>query len=203
MHWADRRYSVTLVRASTQKACLWEYATWRGLAALLEPLLAEFPEKDAVRVQQMEIDKPLGSWLPFGRLRLNDASNQKWAHGSPALGGKDAAWRFCGFECWSPSWTVCWNKGDMTPPDLLLMFQGEMPLSEPKGKSPTQDLLLAIAEDHSAAIGTRATAFIDAVVAAIGPAQINRMTKPWGQPIGSGVMNPLPDWFQMRWYERE
>jgi hypothetical protein len=151
----DRYVSVALVGTATPP--LWFYERWSAIAQPLEPLVEALGVKAGVRTTQSENERQ----LRFGRLGWDDASAQKWTHGSPLTEGKSAAWKFMEGEAWFPHWLECRRAG--ANPLLFVSFANPFIFGAPQPGQFNQLLHLAM----PTALFRREAAKLEPAIAAI------------------------------------
>src|ERR1043166_485276 len=119
MSFHTANYDAYLFLGYPDAAPLWEWSVWKRVVPQLTPLMEMARGKPAARSHRYEgrkIGKP-------GRLSWNDASHQKWTHGSPLTSSASRAWEFGSYELWAPSWNV--SVREDSAPDVFLKISNE------------------------------------------------------------------------------
>lgn len=129
MSSSTRQYTVCAMTLPEQ-ATPWHWQDWRGVLPALDRLFSG--KETAVRSFQNEDSKNrpsriagetiLGGYVKFGALRWNDASHEKWTHGSPRTQQSSSAWRFFRTDFSSPSLRTFDKTG--VPPDRFGKLSG-------------------------------------------------------------------------------
>jgi hypothetical protein len=124
MKYYEHEYQTYFFICDANAPPIWDKKVWAKISPLLETLTSQARGKAAVRSTQYEPDHKTEA--RFGRLSLNEKSNQKWNHGP-----NDQRYHIC-TEVWAPSWNQ--SARDKMPPDVFFMFHNRInplkPLSE-------------------------------------------------------------------------
>jgi hypothetical protein len=149
----------------------------------------------AVRSTQWEGEKKVA----FGRLGLDERSNEKWTYGSPksSISAGQPPRIFQSAEVWAPNWNICTRE--QRPPDVLVTL--ERPFSSDFGFD--QVMLVAIGADLASG-ETVLDAMMDELWQKHTACLVGRIVRPWAEEVpaggGEGFTNSVQDFASIGLY---
>ncbi len=180
-HFWQGHYVLYLVLGKSAALHVYDWAVWRDIAPLLDPIIAVARGRASVRSTQL--DRATHRPVTFGRLFWDDKSHMRWTHSSPLTNGASDHWSFFATEVWAPHWRVC-EREDRAP-DVFVHVHAE---HQAEGKPFDQEVLIAAREEMPRAVLERhlpqATGRIAELMNGVLTATT---TAQWGQSTSGGI----------------
>ncbi len=187
MSWLEKDYHTIVILGEICEKVLWDYENWKNICeTLYQYTTNNTPDLFSVRVEQ--ISRVNQKKIRFGRLLLDDKSNQKWTHKSPITKELSKEWFFSGLEIWSPNWNKCEEIN--TSPDIFFSIHNNCLLDN---KNLQFNPVLTIALNTKVFTDDVCRKLIISLKEFVPSELILYTKKKWALPCGSGFINSIQD----------